>query len=176
VSSDSGDPRFKQSAGPPAASFDAILDSISEGVFSVDEQWRVTSLNRAAEQLLGISRSEAMGSPCHEVFKTDLCNDSCPLRYTRETGLRIRNHAVQFTNAKGRRIYLRVIGRTGDFIIRGGKNISEPGVEQEVSRHPAVAAAVSMPDELHGERLSRSVGAERVSYDTSPIARITPKT
>jgi acyl-CoA synthetase len=51
--------------------------------------------------------------------------------------------------------YLRVIGRTDDFIIRGGKNISGPGVEQEVSTHPAiaVAAAVSMPDEIYGERV-----------------------
>ena len=51
--------------------------------------------------------------------------------------------------------YLRVVGRTGDFIIRGGKNISGPAVEQEVSRHPAVAvaAAVSMPDEVYGERV-----------------------
>jgi acyl-CoA synthetase len=51
--------------------------------------------------------------------------------------------------------YLRVIGRTEDFIIRGGKNISGPGVEEEVSTHPAVAvaAAVSMPDEIYGERV-----------------------
>jgi acyl-CoA synthetase len=51
--------------------------------------------------------------------------------------------------------YLRVIGRIDDFIIRGGKNISGPGVEQEVSTHPAVAvaAAVAMPDEVYGERV-----------------------
>lgn len=51
--------------------------------------------------------------------------------------------------------YLRVIGRAKDFIIRGGKNISGPGVEQEVSTHPAVAiaAAVPMPDEIYGERV-----------------------
>jgi acyl-CoA synthetase len=51
--------------------------------------------------------------------------------------------------------YLRVIGRTDDFIIRGGKNISAPAVEQEVSTHPAVAlaAAVPMPDEIYGERV-----------------------
>jgi acyl-CoA synthetase len=51
--------------------------------------------------------------------------------------------------------YLRVIGRTDDFIIRGGKNISGPAVEEEVSTHPtvAVAAAVSMPDEVYGERV-----------------------
>ena len=35
--------------------------------------------------------------------------------------------------------YLKVIGRTDDFIIRGGKNISGPGVEQQVATHPAVA-------------------------------------
>jgi acyl-CoA synthetase len=51
--------------------------------------------------------------------------------------------------------YLRVIGRAEDFIIRGGKNISGAGVEQEVSTHPAVAiaAAVAMPDEIYGERV-----------------------
>ncbi|MBW1686528.1 MAG: sigma 54-interacting transcriptional regulator, partial [Deltaproteobacteria bacterium] len=81
-----------------------MLDSISEGVFSVDEQWLITSLNRAAEELLGIRRSEALGRPCREVFQTDLCGDACPLRYTRETGLPIRNHAVDFVNAEGRRI------------------------------------------------------------------------
>jgi len=51
--------------------------------------------------------------------------------------------------------YLRVVGRTDDFIIRGGKNISASGVEQQVASHPAVAlaAAVPMPDETFGERV-----------------------
>ena len=43
--------------------------------------------------------------------------------------------------------YLSVVGRTSDFIIRGGKNISAPAVEAEVGTHPAVAmvAAVACP-------------------------------
>jgi acyl-CoA synthetase len=51
--------------------------------------------------------------------------------------------------------YLRVVGRTSDLIIRGGKNISAPTVEAEVATHPAVAvaAAVPMPDEVFGERV-----------------------
>ena len=51
--------------------------------------------------------------------------------------------------------YLRVIGRADDFIIRGGKNISGPGVEQAVATHPAIAlaAAVAMPDATYGERV-----------------------
>lgn len=51
--------------------------------------------------------------------------------------------------------YLRVVGRTDDFIIRGGKNISGPAVEEAVGAHPDVAlsAAVSMPDPVFGERV-----------------------
>ena len=52
--------------------------------------------------------------------------------------------------------YLRVVGRTSDFIIRGGKNISAPAVEDEVMAHPAVAmvAAVAAPDPVFGERVA----------------------
>ena len=51
--------------------------------------------------------------------------------------------------------YLRVVGRTSDFIIRGGKNISAPAVEAEVATHPGVAivACVPAPDPVFGERV-----------------------
>ncbi len=51
--------------------------------------------------------------------------------------------------------WLTVIGRTSDFIIRGGKNISAPAVEAEVATHPAIAmvAAVASPDPVFGERV-----------------------
>ncbi len=51
--------------------------------------------------------------------------------------------------------YLTLAGRTSDFILRGGKNISAVAVEEVVAGHPAVAvaAAVAMPDPLYGERV-----------------------
>ena len=51
--------------------------------------------------------------------------------------------------------YLSVIGRTSDIIIRGGKNISAPAVEEAVLTHPDIrmAAAVAMPSEVFGERV-----------------------
>jgi len=51
--------------------------------------------------------------------------------------------------------YLTIVGRTGDFIIRGGKNISAPAVERYVATHPdvTVAAAVAMPDPVFGEKV-----------------------
>ncbi len=62
--------------------------------------------------------------------------------------------------------YLTVVGRTSDFIIRGGKNISAPAIEQEVAAHPGIAlvAAVPSPDPVFGERVciyvKARVGAE----------------
>ncbi|WP_066898392.1 class I adenylate-forming enzyme family protein [Mycolicibacterium houstonense] len=51
--------------------------------------------------------------------------------------------------------YLSVTGRTSDFIVRGGKNISAVEVEDAVMTHPAVAvaAAVAMPDPVFGEKV-----------------------
>jgi len=51
--------------------------------------------------------------------------------------------------------YLTVTGRTSDFILRGGKNISAAQVEDAVTTHPAiaVAAAVAMPDAVFGEKV-----------------------
>ena len=50
---------------------------------------------------------------------------------------------------------LTVVGRTADLIIRGGKNISAPQVEEEVSTHPSVAlaAVAAVPDPVFGERV-----------------------
>jgi acyl-CoA synthetase len=55
--------------------------------------------------------------------------------------------------------YLTVVGRTSDFVIRGGKNISAAEVEAEVSTHPAVAlcAVVAIPDSVLGERVCACV-------------------
>jgi acyl-CoA synthetase len=51
--------------------------------------------------------------------------------------------------------YLSVTGRTSDFILRGGKNISAAQVEDAAMTHPAiaVAAAVAMPDPVFGEKV-----------------------
>jgi acyl-CoA synthetase len=51
--------------------------------------------------------------------------------------------------------YLSVTGRTSDFIVRGGKNISAAQVEDAATTHPAiaVAAAVAMPDPVFGEKV-----------------------
>lgn len=62
---------------------------------------------------------------------------------------------VEFSPAPGGADTLRLIGRTSDIIIRGGKNISAAEVEAEVESHPEVvlAAVVPVPDDVFGERV-----------------------
>ena len=44
-----------------------ILDSIEDGVFTVDKDMRIMSFNSAAEKVTGISKKEAIGRECFEV-------------------------------------------------------------------------------------------------------------
>lgn len=39
-----------------ATTTEAILESISDGVFTVDSDWRITTFNRAAEEITGTPR------------------------------------------------------------------------------------------------------------------------
>ena len=83
---------------------DPILDSITDGVFTVDGEWRITSFNRAAEQITGVSRMQALGQRCCDVFRASICEASCALRHTLETGTPIVNQTVYIVDAQGRRI------------------------------------------------------------------------
>jgi len=66
---------------------EVILDSINEGVFTVDPQWRITAFNRAAERITGVTRKEAIGRACCDVFHASICEKDCALRRTFENGV-----------------------------------------------------------------------------------------
>ena len=80
-----------------------ILDSITEGVFTVDLDWRITSFNRAAEEITGISRQQAIGQQCKHILRADLCETDCALRETIRTGRPIINKSVHIVDADGKR-------------------------------------------------------------------------
>ena len=85
-----------------------ILESISDGVFTVDQDWLITSFNRAAEEITGISRKDAIGKPCSEVFRSNMCEGDCALRRTLETGSPIVNKSGYIVDFKGRQIPISV--------------------------------------------------------------------
>ncbi len=81
-----------------------ILDSIADGVFTVDDQWRITSFNRAAEKITGVSQEDAIGQYCCDVFRSSICEADCALKKTLSTGTPIVNKALYIVDVHGHRI------------------------------------------------------------------------
>jgi PAS domain S-box-containing protein len=100
-----------------------ILDSVADGVFTVDRQWRITSFNRAAERITGVSRGEAIGSRCCDVFRASICESECALRQTIRSNRPVVNKAVYIIDAADRKIPISIstaILRAADGEIIGG--------------------------------------------------------
>jgi len=83
---------------------DTILDSVADGVFTVDGEWRITSFNRAAEQITGVPRDQALGRRCCDVFRASICEQQCALKETQRTGRPVVSKAIYILDADGRRI------------------------------------------------------------------------
>ncbi len=78
-----------------------ILDSIADGVFTVDRDWKITSFNRAAEKITGFSRQEAVGQKCFDIFQTNICQTACALRQTIEGGSQLIDRRVDILDRQG---------------------------------------------------------------------------
>jgi PAS domain S-box-containing protein len=84
--------------------YEVILDSVADGVFTVNEDWVITFFNRAAEGITGVLREEAVGSPCCEVFRANICEGECALRQTMESGKPVVSKPIYIINATGGRV------------------------------------------------------------------------
>ena len=87
---------------------DIILDSITDGVFTVDRDWRITSFNKAAEDITGVSRHEAIGRRCSDVFRASVCESGCVLRETMQTGKPVLCRLLYIVNADGEKVTVSV--------------------------------------------------------------------
>jgi PAS domain S-box-containing protein len=87
---------------------DPILDSINEGVFTVDHDWRISAFNRAAERITGVRKQDALGRQCCDVFRASICEGSCALRRTFSSGKPVVGATANIIDASGKRIPIRI--------------------------------------------------------------------
>jgi PAS domain S-box-containing protein len=102
---------------------DPILDSINEGVFTVDHQWRITAFNRAAERITGVRRQDALGRQCSDVFRANICEGACALRRTLASGKPIVGATANIVGVDGSKIPIRIstaLLRAPDGEVTGG--------------------------------------------------------
>lgn len=111
-----------------------ILESISDGVFTIDKDWRISSFNRAAEQITGVSRKQAIGQKCYEVFRANMCEANCPLRQTMISGKTIVNKTAFIINSLGNRIPISIstslLKRKDGTIIGGVETFRDLSLEE----------------------------------------------
>ena len=81
-----------------------IINSVADGVFTVDENFFITSFNRAAEGITGVPAEEALGKPCCDVFRAEICEADCALKRTILSDKPVVNQAVFILRSDGKRV------------------------------------------------------------------------
>jgi len=156
----------------PATMTDAILESISDGVFTVDEHWRITSFNTAAEAITGIPRAQAIGRRCSEVFRSSMCETECPLSQTLKNKRPIIGKSGYIIDANQARIPISVstaVLRDAEGRIVGGAETFRDLSEVETLRQELAGRS------RVGDIVSRSPLMQRV-FEVLPAIAASPST
>ncbi|MEW6264512.1 MAG: sigma 54-interacting transcriptional regulator [Thermodesulfobacteriota bacterium] len=151
---------------------EAILESISDGVFTVDMAWRVTSFNRAAEKITGVPRQEAIGRRCSDVFRSSLCGEACALRQTLKTGKPIIGKSGFIIDSDGNRIPISI----STAMLRDGEGRVIGGAEtfRDLSEVEALRQELEGKFQV-GDLTSRSPLMQRV-FEVMPVIAASPST
>ncbi|MGD0728287.1 MAG: sigma 54-interacting transcriptional regulator [Spirochaetia bacterium] len=150
----------------------AILESISDGVFTVDLERHISSFNRAAEEITGVPRKEAIGRLCSEVFRSSMCEVECALRRTIKTGRPIIGKSGYIIDAEGTRIPISV----STALLRDAEGRIIGGAETFRDLSEIEALRFELEGRLGiGDLVSRSSLMQRV-FEVLPIIAASPST
>jgi PAS domain S-box-containing protein len=151
---------------------EAILESISDGVFTVDMEWVVTSFNRAAEEITGVPRKEAIGRRCGEVFRSSMCGAECALQQTLNTGKPVIGKSGYIINADGNRIPISI----STAVLRDTKGHMVGGAETFRDLSEVESLRQELEGKFHvGELSSRSPLMQRL-FEVLPAIAASPST
>jgi len=56
---------------------ESILNNITEGIVTIDDQKRITNFNSKASEIIGYKKEEVEGKVCKSILKGSLCEDRC---------------------------------------------------------------------------------------------------
>ncbi len=130
-----------------------ILESISEGVFTVDHNWRIMTFNRAAEEITGTPRQAAIGRYCWEVFRSNMCEGACALKRTMKEGKSFVSSTTYIINSRQQRVPITVsaspLKNEEGEILGGVETFRDHSLVEELRRELSGSFAV-------GDMVSRS--------------------
>jgi len=114
-------------------SLENILESMEGGVLAIDKDCRITFFNRAAEEITGYTKKEALNQDCYQIMKSELCEDVCPAEEVMESGRTIFNYEVKLTNKTGDDVPVNVT--TSPLLSRKGEVIGAVENFRDLTKH-----------------------------------------
>lgn len=116
----------------------AMLNCIGEGVFTVDKKKHITFFNEAAEKITGFLAKEAIGRPCRDIFRSDVCGEQCVLDEVEKKKQSVTKRRVTIVNQNGCSLVLSVnVGPLRDArgrSIGGIETFRDVSAEEELRR------------------------------------------
>jgi PAS domain S-box-containing protein len=109
----------------PEQFFNVILNSIADGVFTTDNDGKITFMNKAAEEITGFSSKEAIGHYCFDVFRADICQSRCALKETLKTKKELINLSATILKKGGQQVPISI----STAVLKDGKGRVIGGVE-----------------------------------------------
>ncbi len=71
------------------------------GVLTVDKNSRITSFNRAAEEITGFTKEEVLNKECSKILKNEVGKEMCPLQETLEKGKTVFHYEIMLRKKTG---------------------------------------------------------------------------
>ncbi len=84
--------------------FEAIFDSVADGILTVDKDFIITSFNHGAENVTGFRAEEALGKHCFEVLDSDICRSNCALKKAIREGQSLIKYPIRLRDANGEKV------------------------------------------------------------------------
>jgi PAS domain S-box-containing protein len=141
------------------AANEIILESISDGVFTVDHNWRIMTFNRAAEQITGTPREEAIGRFCWEVFRSNMCEGDCALKRTMKENKSFVSTSTYIINNRQKRVPIGVstspLQNEKGEVLGGVETFRDLTLVEELRREITASYAL-------GDMVSRSVAMQKI--------------
>lgn len=85
-----------------------IFNSISDGVFTVDNNCIITSFNHSAERITGFTAEQAVGKHCFDIFRTEICHKQCAMKDTLKTESSVEDARVTIISKDGHEVPIQV--------------------------------------------------------------------
>ena len=142
-----------------------ILESLVDAIFTVNHELKITSLNKSAEQIIGVSRNDVLGRRCADVFRSNLCGVNCPLLKAFASGQSGSEVHGVILDDKSQLVEVRV---TSSLLRDAGQNVVG-GVETMQLRCRQGEDAASMERAVQACEVQSIIAALRRNRDRSPL-------